>query len=174
MFFCFLFSFLHESSKETLQKRVPEEAASYVRYSLFWTHFFDVAKKHASEREGIGDPYTRGSKNHPKKVQKMRNGPRRGVSPGRPGAQNRQFLKGFFPKGSGGGGAKMDAWAKQYAHMIHHGYYMFLLQLLKLIIQSSSWESAYSQRWRHLEEPPIRSKLPILYGWWCWWWWRWW
>ena len=60
-FFVLLLLFLHESYLVSLHKRVPEEAASHVRYGIFCTHFFDVAKKTSSEQRCIWYPYTSGS-----------------------------------------------------------------------------------------------------------------
>ena len=37
----------------SLRKQDPEEAASHVRYRIFCTHFFDVAKKTSSEQNSI-------------------------------------------------------------------------------------------------------------------------
>ena len=60
-FFVLLLLFLQESYMVSLHKRVPEEAASHVRYGIFCTHFFDVAKKTSSEQNSICNPHTSGS-----------------------------------------------------------------------------------------------------------------
>ena len=60
-FFVLVLLFLQESYMVSLHKRVPEEAASHVRYGIFCTHFFDVAKKTSSEQNSICNPYTSGS-----------------------------------------------------------------------------------------------------------------
>ena len=52
---------MQRSCTVDLRKRVPEEAASHVRYKIFCTHFFDVAKKTSSEQNSIFNPYTSGS-----------------------------------------------------------------------------------------------------------------
>ncbi len=66
----------------------------------FCTHFFDVATKPLLS-EIAYDILTRAG---PKRLSKNRfffgTGSRRGVTPGRLGAQNRWFLKGFRPEGS--------------------------------------------------------------------------
>ena len=59
--FYFFLLFLHGSYRVSLRKWVPEEAASHVRYRIFCTHFFDVAKKTSSEQRCIWYPYTSGS-----------------------------------------------------------------------------------------------------------------
>ena len=45
--------FLQRSLTVALRKQDPEEAASHVRYRIFCTHFFDVAKKTSSEQSCI-------------------------------------------------------------------------------------------------------------------------
>ena len=60
-FFVFFLLLVHGSYRVSLRKRVPEEAASHVRYRIFCTHFFDVAKKTSSEQNSIWYPYTSGS-----------------------------------------------------------------------------------------------------------------
>ena len=60
-FFVVFQFFLQRSYTVALRKRVPEEAASHVRYRIFCTHFFDVAKKSSSEQNSIFNPYTSGS-----------------------------------------------------------------------------------------------------------------
>jgi len=52
---------LQRSLTVALRKQDPEEAASHVRYRIFCTHFFDVAKKTSSEQNSIWYPYTSGS-----------------------------------------------------------------------------------------------------------------
>ena len=60
-FFLVFQLFLQRSLTVALRERVPEEAASHVRYRIFCTHFFDVAKKTSSEQNSICNPYTSGS-----------------------------------------------------------------------------------------------------------------
>ena len=72
-FFVLFLLFLHESYLVSLHKRVPEEAASHVRYGIFCTHFFDVAKKTSSEQNHIFNPYTSGSEKASKKLFIFRN-----------------------------------------------------------------------------------------------------
>ena len=52
-FFVVFQFFLQRSYTVALRKWVPEEAASHVRYGIFCTHFFDVAKKTSSEQRCI-------------------------------------------------------------------------------------------------------------------------
>ena len=52
---------MQRSLTVALRKQDPEEAASHVRYRIFCTHFFDVAKKTSSEQNSICNPYTSGS-----------------------------------------------------------------------------------------------------------------
>ena len=52
---------MQRSLTVALRKQDPEEAASHVRYGIFCTHFFDVAKKTSSEQNSIFNPYTSGS-----------------------------------------------------------------------------------------------------------------
>ena len=83
-----------------MQKRVPEEAPSHVHTRLFCTHFFDVAKK---SRSWVSLPkksvHARVQKPFQNKCKIFGTGSRRGVTPGRLGAQNRRFFKGFRPEG---------------------------------------------------------------------------
>ena len=52
-FFAAFQFFLQRSYTVALRKWVPEEAASHVRYRIFCTHVFDIAKKTSSERNSI-------------------------------------------------------------------------------------------------------------------------
>ena len=70
----FLFPFfLQESFTVGLHRRVPDDAASHVRFGIFCTHFFDVAKNTSSERNHIRYPYTSGSEKPSKKLFIFRN-----------------------------------------------------------------------------------------------------
>ena len=89
----------------SLHRRVREEAPSHVRTEEFLHTLFRRCNKTASERVLLEYPYTRGSKTPLKKSFFFGTGSRRGVTPGRLGARNRWFLKGFGAEGS-----LQDAW----------------------------------------------------------------
>ena len=66
---------------------------------LLNTFFLTLQKKTLLSTEVLDICTRAGPKTLPKKVQKNSNGPRRGTTPGRLGAQNRWFLKGSWPEG---------------------------------------------------------------------------
>ena len=103
LFFCFFVLFIY-GTVLTKGGSVRRPHLTYGQRN-FCTHFFDVATKPLLS-EIAYDILTRAG---PKRLSKNRyffgTGSRRGVTPGRLGARNRWFLKGFGAEGS-----LQDAW----------------------------------------------------------------
>ena len=103
LFFCFFVLFIY-GTVLTKGGSVRRPHLTYGQRN-FCTHFFDVATKPLLS-EITYDILTRAG---PKRLSKNRfffgTGSRRGVTPGRLGARNRWFLKGFGAEGS-----LQDAW----------------------------------------------------------------
>ena len=95
--FCFLF-YMNPQRKPCKSGSLRRPHPTYGTVSFGHT-FLTLQKKALLSAKALEIHTRAGPKTIRKKCKKMRNGPRRGVSPGRPGAQSRCFFKGFFPEG---------------------------------------------------------------------------